>query len=410
MISFLKFIQGFLYISLNGKNIERFLNYCAKHHILIWNIKRTQEECYCCISKKSLPVVKELLGKTGLKMIICKKCGLPFFLYYHRKRRIFALCSILAAIVLYGMSFFLWDISIKGNETLKTSEILNYVTQHYVHGGQLLSTIDTVELEEKLRTHYDNFAWVSCEIKGTRLTIHIKETINLNLPHTSKKPCNLQANKSGKIVSIITRSGTPKVKPGQKVKSGEVLISGEIYYKNDAGEEYEKDYVAADGDIVIETYYNYDDRVSLRYYKKKYTGEEKNGYKLSVFGNDYNIFQPDITDKKVDMQQNIYHFKLGETFYFPISLTKYSYRSFSLQQVVLSKTQAKNELQKRFQKYCRKMQKKGVEIVGNNVKINMFSDKLTATGKLKVLEAVGKVSLIDTTKKENVNEHSGETD
>ena len=59
----------------------------------------------------------------------------------------------------------------------------------------------------------------------------------------------------------------------------------------------------------------------------------------------------------------------------------------------------------------RYMLKKGVEIVGNNVKISMSGENLTAKGKIKVYESVGKISLIDTSKKkENLNEHSGETD
>ena len=411
MISFLKFLQGYLYVCLSGPRLEQFLTLCGRRHILIWNLTSREDNYYCCISRKSMPLVKEVLEKTGTRITIEKKCGLPFFLYRHRKRKIFAICCVFAGIMLYGMSFFLWDISIIGNESYKKSDIMNYVTKNYVHGGQLISEIDTLKLEEELRTHFSKFAWVSCEIKGTQLTIHIKETIPLNTKNTQKEPCDLCSNKAGKIISVITREGTPVVKAGDEVKTGDILISGTISYKNDAGEEYEQDYVAADGDTVIETYYDYEDTIATRFYKKQYTGEEKAGYKLYFFGQNYNIYKPKITEEKVGVTHQKYQFKLGKTFYFPISVQKTRYRFFGLKQVQLTKTQAKELINQRFQAYCEKLTKKGVEIVGNNVKISMSGENLTAKGKIKVYESVGKISLIDTSKKkENLNEHSGETD
>ena len=408
MISLLKFITGYFCISLSGTDIERFFNMCSRKHILIWNISGCEGEYKCCISKKSLPIVKELLQKTNIRINVCKTVGLPFLLYRHRKRRVFALCVVAACLLLYVMSFFLWDISIEGCESYSEDKIMEFVTSNYAHGGQLLSEIDTLELEDELRSNFKKFAWVSCELKGTQLIVHIKETINLNLKNNAKKPCDLVSNKEGKIVSIITRTGTPLVKKGDEVKEGDVLVSGTISYQNDAKEVYATDYVVADADIVIETYVDYEDSFPLNYYKKKYNGTIENGYKLYFFGNDYTIYSPKLKNDKVDVNEKIYHFKLGKTFYFPIYVTKVSQNYYDLQQVAMTKSQAKQMENKRFRLYCEKLTKKGVEIVENNVKISMGDDKLSASGRIKVHEAVGKISLIDTTKKETTNGSSGE--
>ena len=48
-----------------------------------------------------------------------------------------------------------------------------------------------------------------------------------------ESPCNLIASKKGRIASILVRSGSAKVKKGDKVKPGDVLISGIVEIKDD---------------------------------------------------------------------------------------------------------------------------------------------------------------------------------
>lgn len=412
MISFLKWLRGYLLISCSGPMVERFLNQCVHQNILLWNLRREGEEIYCNVGRTAFSQLKDISKKTGTRLTIQKKCGFPYLLYRHRKRRIFALAALLSMVLLYVMSLFIWDIHIEGNESYKTDEILAYVTKNYVHGGQLISTVDTIALEEELRTHYDKFAWVSCEIQGTQLIIHIKETINLNVKNKAEKPADLIASKSGQISSIITRAGTPMVEVGQKVKKGDVLISGTISYVNDSQEVYEEAYVPADGDIVAKTQYSYKDTFSLSYYEKEYLDEYRRGYELQFFGNQWKIYEPKNLKKEYDRTEKIVHVKLGKTFYFPVALKINQYQAYQLKRVTYDKEQAKKEAERHLQKFCDNLCKKGVEIVENNVTISISGENLTASGTVTVLEPIGKISLIDTKQrqKEKTNEHSGETD
>lgn len=410
MISFLKWVRGYLLIQCSGPMVERFFNQCAKQEILLWNIRRQDQVYVCNVSRVAFSQLKDLSKKTGTKLEIKKKYGLPYFLYRHRKRRILAISAVMALVLLYVMSLFIWDIHIEGNESYKSSDILNYVTKNYVHGGQLISTVDTIELEEELRTHYDKFAWVSCEIKGTQLIIHIKETINLKVKNKAEKPSDLIANKSGQISSIVTRSGTPMVEAGKAVKKGDVLISGTISYVNDSKEVYEEAYVPADGDIIARTEYQYEDTFSLSYYQKEYLEEYKHGYHLYFFGKQYKVYQPKLKQKEYDCKEKILHVKLGKTFYFPVAVKQSKYQAYRLKRVTYNQEQAKKEANRHLKKFCNNLCKKGVEIVENNVTIRISGDNLTASGKVTVLEPIGKISLIDTKQKENRNEHSGETD
>lgn len=411
MISFLKFLRGYLCVIFQGPDIERFFNMCVRKKILFWSVKRTKSGIYCKISRNSLPIIKECLKKTGTKMEIEKKCGLPFLLYRHRKRRVFAIGCFLALILIYIMSLFIWDIRIIGNESYDTKEIMSFVTKNYAHGGQLISTVDTIALEEALRTKFDKFAWVSCEIKGTQLTVHIKETINLNVKKQAEVPCDLVASKNGTIFSIITRAGTGKVVAGNTVSKGDVLISGTVSYVNDSKEIYEEAYVPADGDVIAKTKYPYEDKVPLIYYEKRYTDDCRHGFSMTFFSKNLPLWNPKISNnKEFDYWEHISHFKLGKTFYFPVSITRKDYKYYILERKTRNRSQAKALAQKDLEKFCNNLCKKGVEIVENNVTINVSGENLLAKGEIIVLEPIGKISLIDTDKKENVDEHSGKTD
>ena len=55
---------------------------------------------------------------------------------------------------------------------------------------------------------------------------------------------------SGVVTSMITRAGTPKVKPGDEVEKGQILVSGIVDVYNDAKEVVNQRPVSADADIL----------------------------------------------------------------------------------------------------------------------------------------------------------------
>ena len=50
---------------------------------------------------------------------------------------------------------------------------------------------------------------------------------------------------------MITRAGTPKVKPGDEVEKGQILVSGIVDVYNDAKEVVNQRPVSADADIFV---------------------------------------------------------------------------------------------------------------------------------------------------------------
>lgn len=115
--------------------------------------------------------------------------------------------------------------------------------------------------------------------------IDVKENTDLTLDEkTAAAPSDLVSDVEGTVRGMITRSGTPLVKVGDKVKKGQPLVVGQVPILDDAGEVADYQYCAADADIEIETRLPYQESFSMKYIKKEYTGRLKKGVFFSVLG------------------------------------------------------------------------------------------------------------------------------
>ena len=187
--------------------------------------------------------------------------------------------------ILYFLSLFIWDISLVGNYSHTQEEVVEFLANENIKHGLLKSKIDGEEIEKTIRNNYFDITWVSVEVSGTRLIIHIKENFNDFIVEDEKDPYNIISSKEGEIVSIITRTGTPLVSAGSMVVKDDLLVSGSVHIYNDSKEVIRTEYVNADADIYAKTVYNYEEKINFKYKEKQYTGKSKRAY-YSYFYND----------------------------------------------------------------------------------------------------------------------------
>ena len=82
------YFRGSLRIRISGFSPERFLNACMHRNIYIWNIQPVQDFYEMNISISDFRMLKPILKKTGVRAVIIKRYGFPFFLFQHRKRKV----------------------------------------------------------------------------------------------------------------------------------------------------------------------------------------------------------------------------------------------------------------------------------------------------------------------------------
>ncbi len=386
---FQQYIKGYLKVELTGYGLERFLNLCMNKELTLWEIVRKQDAYCFFISLKDFWEIKPLLKKTETKIHILKKYGLPFFFYTHRAQKCFVFGMLLCLGFVYYMSLFIWDIHVSGSAYYTEDEIISFIKHSYIGPGTKIKDINSMELEEQLMEHFDEIAWISCEIKGTQLRITLTETIVTNQVMLSDKPSDLVAAKDCDIVSVITRNGTPIARVNDSVKKGDILISGTIHIYDDNNEVLETVYIPADGDVFGRVVYNYEDSFDMQYYEKEYSGRSKRTVTLKLWNKYYQLWNPKINYTHYDVSKESYMEKLGKTFFLPFSLDVIQYKEYAPVRKEYSRQEAIDKAKKRLDAKLDKFRQLGVEILENNVKIEVGDQACVGRGTIVVKEKVG---------------------
>lgn len=390
MVGFiLKYLSGFAKYSVKGIDIPRFYNLCSKRDITIWGIEEKEDKETFFINRKDMEAILIPASKSNVELTMLKEYGCRVFLKTHRKRIPFVVGFIMFAVIIYLQSLYIWDINISGETNYTKEEILSHIEKNYVSEGTLKSEVDCEALEKNLRKDFDEIAWISCSIDGTRLNITLTETLDVFTDTSLTTPSNVVAVKDCTITNMITTAGTPVVKVGDDVKKGDILISGAIYLYDDNKEILDTHYVAAKGEILGLTEYRYEDSMELSYYKKEYSQNSRSYYRFGMFTYNFTPYVPDITYENFDTVSKEHKFHIGNSFYLPFRYEKITNKEYELVLASYTEEEAKSRMEERLMQYITGLQEKGVQILENNVKITMHEDQCIASGTIKVCEPVG---------------------
>lgn len=388
-----RFLSGYLRICIEGYSPERFLNLCSYHGIYLWNLRPCGHAYEMNISVKSFRRLKPIIRKTGTKVIIRERRGVPFFLHKYRKRKLF-FCGLFFCIAcIYVMSLFIWNIHIDGNKARTDEVLLEFLDSRKIHHGMLKSRVDCDRIVKDIRKEYNDIIWVSAYIRGTRLMINVKENTDRVMDDIKAAetalPMDIVAEKDGVILQIITRKGVPLVHVGDEVKKGDILVSGTVEVLNDAGEVTEYQYQKADADIIARTEMVYEDLLPLEYRLKHMTGKKRFSLWFETENHIYCFGKFKVPFKAYTVEIIRQCPKLGEHFWMPFSFGLETVREYQPETITYSEKEYREILSSSFHRFCQELEKKGVQISENNVKIYKEKEQAAARGTLILSEPFG---------------------
>ncbi len=390
MIELFKFFKGYLCIRVTGFSPERFMNLCSNKGILLWNIHKEQNEYYMCLSIDGFYQLRPVVRKTGTKVAIVKRCGLPFLMSGMWKRKVFITGFVLTAVFWMWTSRYIWEIDISGNFTITDDIIIEYLNDNNILIGMNKDELNIENLEKGLRKEFYEITWTSAKLEGTKLFIEIKENEKIELESENKinqyAASDLVAAKAGKIVSIVVREGIPQVKVGQMVEAGDILVSGMIPVYQEDGTVKKYNYCNADADILIEYNMGINESFSIFYEKKNYTGREKKQYYLKVFGKTISFGKNNVNFLSYDYITDEHSLTVIPKFILPVTFGKNTYREYYIVDAKYSKEEAGKILNDKYRKLLLTLTEKGVQIIGKDVKIETNDSKWGLTGTLTVVE------------------------
>lgn len=353
------------------------------------DLDRQMVEFY--ISLPDFYILAEFLKKADTRFHIKEKKGRPFIVnnLWRKKSSMAGFFSFF--VILFLCSMFVWDIRIEGQETHTDKELMAYLGTINVKEGMKTGDVDGNEIERLMRKKFADIGWVSAQLDGSVLTIHLVEVHPETEIKKYDKPRHIIAQSDGKIVSIITRYGTPLVKKGDMVSKGAILVSGVVDIKGDDESIISRYAVMADADIMLEKTYNYKDSFPLSYEKKTTTGNKKNVYGIGLYQKYFYFTAPSLPFSK-NNQEGYYSFnrenELSHTFFLPVSFIKKEYLEYEVKNAVYTENEAKNIANERLLSVLEKFKKKGVLIIENNVTINIKNGICTLRGSILVHEPV----------------------
>ncbi len=328
MLSILwNYLRGYVIIEVKGFSIERFLNLTSKKGIFIWDLKETSKGAEMKISVKNFKKLKSCSKKAQCHIKIKNRFGCPFVINNMKKRHLYILGTIIFIILLYTLSSFVWLIEIHGNSRLKTKDILKFCETKGFAVGSYKNSIDAAVLKKDLKNEFPEISWISIELKGTKATIQLRETLSPINPVDISEPCNIIAKNNGIIESIITKKGTPLVKKGDVVSKGDTLVSGELLIKEDETGIIKKR-THSFADIKARLTHKISVSVPFKYTEKIYSGNEQNSYSINLFDKNITLYNPSIKYENYDSFNSLNQISVTDDYPLPIIFVKNIHKEF----------------------------------------------------------------------------------
>ncbi len=400
----LRFMRGWVKISVAGRGPERFLNLCRNRGLVMWNISVDECGYTCFMYLEDYRNCGNLAQKAGVTVTCMAEYGLPAFLKRYRFRQAFFAACFLLLFAVWFSSIHLWDIRIENNLYYTDDQILSCLEEHGIRKGVRKSRVDCEQIEQVLRDTFERISWSAVSVDGTVLQVDIAENYGtLVAVMADTEPADLVAEMDGVVESMVVRKGIAQVKPGDTVTKGQVLVSGSVPRHNDAQEVTGYEYVHADADIHVRSTIIYEDSLNPDQIEKDYIKGKGSVCHFRIAGRNFSVPTPvrlfwDLTEEPEnewsDIGSGFWEISIPEA-----GFSLYGYREekkeYRIRHRWLSEKEATGILQDNIDQFLENMQKNEDVVVENQVRIYYDSFVYRASGNIVFLRPQAGYQSID---------------
>ena len=227
VLRFFRFLFGYVSFSARGGFPERFLNLCRHNNILLWELRCSDSVITACTDCGGYKKIRSVARKSGMKVRITKKHGLPFFLERHSRRVgvLIGACFCVAAVII--LSTRIWSIDVTGNVRVPSETIIGAFEELGVKKGVAGSKINISSTEIAALKKLPEISWININISGSAAVIEVRETVKSpEIDVNDSTPTDIVAARDGQIVILRPFNGTQEQVIGNPVLKGDLLISG----------------------------------------------------------------------------------------------------------------------------------------------------------------------------------------
>lgn len=382
-------LTGYVRIRVSGSARERFLNMCRMKKIRMWDLREKKDEdaIVMCMNGRDLLETKNAIRKSGVKVAVLEKNGLPFFYRKLWKRIVFVAGILFCAAFLIAMMQKIWCVRFEGNRMITDDELISYLETCGVKIGTNIRDLSYEELEAGIRREFGDVTWASVVRRGTTLIVRIKENEFYNQTAVFDDHTDLTADYDGEIVSMIVREGVPLVAIGDTVERGDILVQGAIPVYDENSEISRYRYCHAQADIVVRTSETYEQTIS-RVHTVRHYGKTHSRFRLGIV----NLHIPigfRVQGEQVITRRQTHQLALFQYLYLPFYFDVIEEIPYETTDEVYSEEEAEALLLAELEKYLNTLSEKGVQIIRKDVKIVKDGLNMRMTAELVLLRNTG---------------------
>jgi len=258
---------------------ERVLNLCGARDLAFWDLEWEGETAFTCrLSRKDWHTLRRAAKSLDAELTVVGREGAPYFLIRFRRRQALLIGLTLWALGLFCGSFFIWDFSVEGNESVATETILRALEKNGVRRGAFGLSLDGEDIRNHVLLEVPELSWITVNVSGCRANVQVRERVPAPEILNERDPTNVVARRAGLVLRVQAMDGVACVMKGSTVTEGQLLISG----IEDTGT-FGARLLPGMGRVKARTWYTLTAPVSLTAPKKQPTGEEQTGISL-IFG------------------------------------------------------------------------------------------------------------------------------
>jgi similar to stage IV sporulation protein len=363
---------------------ERLVNICAQNGIEFWDLSRfSPTEVRITMHIDGYRRLSTIATKAGFEIRDVKKTGVPFFLWKLRKRYVLLAGVLMMFLTVWGLSLFVWEIDVKGNETLPSWQILASLRELGIGIGSFGPAISSEAISNDMLLKLPELAWIAVNVSGSHADVLVRERVPKPPILDEKAPVMVYALKSGIITKMSVLEGKNVCKVGDTVQAGDLLVTG-IMDSLVSG----RRTVHALASAYARTWYDLSAKMTLGAAEKTYTGEKQTKTALILAGYRVNLyFNGRISFEHYDKMTNENILKLPTGNVLPIAIVKENYKEYTMSDVRLSILRAEEILQKDLLGRLKAQLLDG-EIVSAEFETSEQNDVLTVTLHAECLEQI----------------------